>query len=61
MLRLYRPGNIFILIDGVISTTTLLSSQGADSIVFNGGKDPFLITVAIEANSNWIMADWAKF
>ena len=60
MLRLYRPGNIVIFFDGITGTTTLLSSRGADSTFFSKGKDSFLKTLAIEANSNWIMADGAR-
>ena len=52
LFRLYRPGNVSILVDGITSTMTLLSSRGADSTFFNKEKDSFLITFAIEANSN---------
>ena len=60
MLRLYRPGNILIFVDGITGTMTLLSSRGADSTFFSKGKDSFLKTLAIEANSNWIVADGAR-
>ena len=60
MLRLYRPGNILIFVDGITGTTTLLSSRGADSTFFSKGKDLFLKILAIEANSNWIVADGAR-
>ena len=52
MFRLYRPGNVSILVDGITSTMTLLSSRGADSTFFNKEKDLFVVTFAIEANSN---------
>ena len=60
MLRLYRPGKILILVDGITDTTTLLSSLGPYSTFFSEGKDSFLKTLAIEANSNRIMADGAR-
>ena len=49
-----------ILVDGITGITTLLSSLGAYSTFFSKGKDSFLKTLAIEANSNWIVADGAR-
>ena len=60
MLCPYRPGNILIFVGGITGITTLLSSRGADSTFFSKGKDSFLKTLAIEANSNWIVADGAR-
>ena len=60
LFRLYRPGNVSILVDGITSTMALLSSRGADSTFFIKEKDSFLVTFAIEANSNKMMADGAR-
>ena len=49
-----------ILVDGITGTTTLLSSLGAYSTFFSERKDSFLNTLAMEANSNRIMADGAR-
>ena len=56
-LRLAGPA---IQVEGITGTTTILGSRGADSTFFNRGKDPFSITAATEADSNWMMAEGAK-
>ena len=51
MLRLYRPGNTSVHVDGITGATTLLSSREADST----------LAAAREAHSSFIAAAGADF